>query len=78
MSHSDMPSTESLQDTFHRLLPLWHDTIAPAVQSGQKVLVVAHGNSIRVRTSMLNVPYACTTSIWPTSTEQLLFMPNIH
>ena len=49
VSTSEMPLTESLQDTVKRLLPLWHDTIAPAVKSGQKVLIVAHGNSIRVR-----------------------------
>ena len=48
MPHAEMPLTESLQDTFHRLLPLWHDSIAPAIKSGKKVLIVAHGNSIRV------------------------------
>ncbi|KAL3130676.1 hypothetical protein ABBQ38_008066 [Trebouxia sp. C0009 RCD-2024] len=47
MAQSEMPLTESLQDTFHRILPLWHDSIAPAIRSGQKVLIVAHGNSIR-------------------------------
>lgn len=48
MSQADMPLTESLQDTFHRLLPLWHDSIAPAIKSNKRVLIVAHGNSIRV------------------------------
>ena len=48
LSNSEMPLTESLQDTVERLMPLWHDSIAPAVQSGEKVLIVAHGNSIRV------------------------------
>lgn len=48
MQHSDMPKTESLQDTVKRILPLWHDSIAPAITSGQKVLIFAHGNSIRV------------------------------
>lgn len=47
MQKSEMPLTESLQDTIKRILPLWHDSIAPAVKSGQKVLIVAHGNSIR-------------------------------
>jgi broad specificity phosphatase PhoE len=46
-----MPLTESLQDTIKRILPLWHDSIAPAIKSGQRVLVVAHGNSIRVSSS---------------------------
>ena len=44
----DLPLTESLKDTADRLLPYWFDTIAPAVQSGKKVLIVAHGNSLRV------------------------------
>lgn len=52
MAQSEMPLTESLQDTFHRILPLWHDSIAPAIRSGQKVLIVAHGNSIRVHTPL--------------------------
>lgn len=47
MQEAQMPLTESLQDTVKRILPLWHDSIAPAVRSGQKVLIVAHGNSIR-------------------------------
>ena len=53
MQHSEMPMTESLQDTVKRILPLWHDSIAPAITSGQKVLIVAHGNSIRVRPMMI-------------------------
>lgn len=48
MQEAQMPLTESLQDTVKRILPLWHDSIAPAVRSGQRVLIVAHGNSIRV------------------------------
>jgi 2,3-bisphosphoglycerate-dependent phosphoglycerate mutase len=44
----DLPLTESLKDTADRLLPYWFDTIAPAVRSGKKVLIVAHGNSLRV------------------------------
>jgi len=43
----DLPLTESLMDTVDRLLPYWFDTIAPAVRSGKRVLVVAHGNSLR-------------------------------
>ena len=43
----DLPLTESLKDTVDRLLPYWFDTIAPAVRSGKRVLVVAHGNSLR-------------------------------
>ena len=43
----DLPLTESIKDTFDRLVPFWVGTIAPAIQSGKKVLVVAHGNSLR-------------------------------
>ena len=43
----ELPQTECLKDTVARFLPYWHDTLAPAVKSGQRVLVAAHGNSIR-------------------------------
>jgi 2,3-bisphosphoglycerate-dependent phosphoglycerate mutase len=36
-----------LKDTVARFLPFWHETVAPAIQSGQRVLIVAHGNSLR-------------------------------
>lgn len=42
-----VPLTECLQDTVARVLPYWNDTIAPAIRSGQRVVVSAHGNSIR-------------------------------
>ena len=47
LSPSELPTTECLKDTIARFLPYWHDTLAPAVKSGKKVLVAAHGNSIR-------------------------------
>jgi 2,3-bisphosphoglycerate-dependent phosphoglycerate mutase len=47
LAASDLPSTESLKDTVVRFLPYWHGTIAPAIQSGQRVLITAHGNSLR-------------------------------
>ena len=43
----DLPATECLKDTVARFLPLWHGEIAPAIKSGRKVLIAAHGNSIR-------------------------------
>jgi 2,3-bisphosphoglycerate-dependent phosphoglycerate mutase len=43
----DLPLTESLKDTVARFLPYWDDTIAPAIRAGQRVLIVAHGNSLR-------------------------------
>lgn len=42
-----LPSNESLKDTAARFLPLWNDTIAPKIRSGENVLIVAHGNSLR-------------------------------
>jgi 2,3-bisphosphoglycerate-dependent phosphoglycerate mutase len=47
VNEKDLPVGESLQDTAERLLPYWLDTIVPAVRSGKRVLVVAHGNSLR-------------------------------
>eukprot|EP00993_Chasmostoma_nieuportense_P002676 NODE_3450_length_964_cov_40.825568_g3301_i0.p1 GENE.NODE_3450_length_964_cov_40.825568_g3301_i0~~NODE_3450_length_964_cov_40.825568_g3301_i0.p1 ORF type:complete len:258 (+),score=67.05 NODE_3450_length_964_cov_40.825568_g3301_i0:59-832(+) len=43
----NLPDTECLKDTIHRCLPLWESEIAPALRSGKRVLVTAHGNSIR-------------------------------
>ncbi|MBV8521334.1 MAG: 2,3-diphosphoglycerate-dependent phosphoglycerate mutase [Acetobacteraceae bacterium] len=42
-----LPRSESLKDTVDRVLPYWHEAIAPALQRGQRVLVAAHGNSLR-------------------------------
>ncbi len=43
----DVPKAESLKDTIARVLPYWNDAIAPALQSGKRVLISAHGNSLR-------------------------------
>ena len=42
-----LPSSESLKDTVGRFLPLWHSEIAPKIKAGQKILIAAHGNSLR-------------------------------
>jgi 2,3-bisphosphoglycerate-dependent phosphoglycerate mutase len=47
LSAAELPLTECLKDTVARFLPLWHETIAPAVRAGQRVLIAAHGNSLR-------------------------------
>ena len=53
----DIPLTESLKDTVARFLPYWHETIAPAITAGQRVLITAHGNSLRALVKYLdNVP----------------------
>jgi len=42
-----VPLTESLKDTVARFLPYWHETIAPSIQAGKRVIIAAHGNSLR-------------------------------
>jgi 2,3-bisphosphoglycerate-dependent phosphoglycerate mutase len=55
----ELPLTESLKDTVARFLPYWHDTIAPTIQSGKRVLIAAHGNSLRALVKYLdNIPVA--------------------
>jgi 2,3-bisphosphoglycerate-dependent phosphoglycerate mutase len=47
LADGQLPGTESLQDTVERLAPYWHSTLAEAIRAGQRVLVSAHGNSMR-------------------------------
>ena len=47
LAEKDLPLTECLKDTVARFLPLWHQEIAPMVKSGKKVIIAAHGNSLR-------------------------------
>jgi 2,3-bisphosphoglycerate-dependent phosphoglycerate mutase len=47
LSPAVLPRTESLKDTVERFLPYWRDTIAPAIRDGRRVLIAAHGNSLR-------------------------------
>lgn len=47
MSSGELPRGETLKTTLDRLLPYWNGTIAPAVKKGKRVLIVAHGNSLR-------------------------------
>jgi 2,3-bisphosphoglycerate-dependent phosphoglycerate mutase len=42
-----IPRTESLKDTIARVLPYWEERIAPALRNGERVLISAHGNSLR-------------------------------
>ncbi|WP_397474663.1 2,3-diphosphoglycerate-dependent phosphoglycerate mutase [Pusillimonas sp.] len=43
----NLPATECLRDTVERVVPFWNDSIAPALRSGRRVLIAAHGNSLR-------------------------------
>ena len=54
MSAEDLPATECLKDTVERFLPYWHEQIAPDIKSGKKVLIVAHGNSMRALVKYLD------------------------
>jgi len=54
LTPSQLPASECLKDTVDRFLPFWHETIAPSVQSGEKVLIVAHGNSLRALVKYLD------------------------
>lgn len=47
LTEEELPETECLADVVARFVPYWNDTIAPAIRSGQRVLLVAHGNSLR-------------------------------
>ena len=47
LAPADLPSAESLKDTVARFLPYWNETIAPVIRSGTRVLIAAHGNSLR-------------------------------
>jgi len=42
-----VPATECLRDVVHRMLPYWYDRIVPDLRDGRRVIVVAHGNSLR-------------------------------
>ena len=54
LSASELPLNESLKDTVARFLPYWHETIAPAVRSGKRVVIAAHGNSLRALVKYLD------------------------
>jgi len=57
LTAAELPLTECLKDTVARFLPLWHETIAPVIQGGKKVLIAAHGNSLRALVKYLdNIP----------------------
>lgn len=50
----EIPLTECLKDTVERFLPYWHHTIAPVVRSGKRVIIAAHGNSLRALVKYLD------------------------
>jgi 2,3-bisphosphoglycerate-dependent phosphoglycerate mutase len=54
LSPEEIPATECLHDTLARILPCWNDCIAPVVCSGKRVLIAAHGNSLRALVKYLD------------------------
>ena len=54
LTPEQLPATESLKLTLERVLPYWHSTLAPEIKSNKRVLIAAHGNSIRALVKYLN------------------------
>ncbi len=54
LTQKDVPRTECLKDTVARFLPYWHEVIAPTVKAGTRVIVAAHGNSLRALVKYLD------------------------
>jgi 2,3-bisphosphoglycerate-dependent phosphoglycerate mutase len=51
---AELPKTECLKDTVARFLPMWHEVIAPTIKSGKRVMIAAHGNSLRALVKYLD------------------------
>jgi len=54
LAQGEIPRTECLEDTVARFLPYWNDTIAPRVREGKRVIIAAHGNSLRALVKYLD------------------------
>ncbi|HUX21952.1 MAG TPA: 2,3-diphosphoglycerate-dependent phosphoglycerate mutase [Spirochaetia bacterium] len=54
LTKKELPLTECLKDTVARFLPYWHETIAPTIKSGKRVVIAAHGNSLRALVKYLD------------------------
>jgi 2,3-bisphosphoglycerate-dependent phosphoglycerate mutase len=54
LNDNDLPRCESLKDTVNRFLPYWHETIVPTVRSGKRIIISAHGNSLRALVKYLD------------------------
>ena len=54
LTAGEFPKTECLKDTVARFLPYWHDTIAPTIRAGRRVVIAAHGNSLRALVKYLD------------------------
>ncbi|GAH25318.1 unnamed protein product, partial [marine sediment metagenome] len=54
LTADEIPLSECLKDTVERVLPYWHETIVPTIKSGKRVLIAAHGNSLRALVKYLD------------------------
>jgi len=54
LSKEELPSAESLKITLERVLPYWHDILAPVIRSGKRLIIAAHGNSLRAMVKYLD------------------------
>ena len=54
LQRGEIPLTECLKDTVARVMPFWNDEIAPAIRSGKRIIISAHGNSLRAMIKMLD------------------------
>ena len=54
LAPNELPASECLKDTVDRFLPYWHESIKPDIESGNQVLIVAHGNSLRALVKYLD------------------------
>jgi 2,3-bisphosphoglycerate-dependent phosphoglycerate mutase len=54
LTPEELPATESLKLTLERVLPYWHSTLSPMIKSGRRVIIAAHGNSIRALVKYLD------------------------
>lgn len=54
LDKKDIPLTECLKDTVARFLPYWHESIVPVIKSGKKIIIAAHGNSLRALVKYLD------------------------
>ena len=54
LDEKDLPLAESLEDTYNRLIPYWHEVMAPEIKSGRRVIISAHGNSLRALVKYLD------------------------
>lgn len=54
LTANQIPATESLKITLERVLPYWHETLAPMIRTGKRILIAAHGNSLRAMVKYLD------------------------